>query len=289
MVAPMYEHRSDTAPVRRRIVPQPLRTEAPFALIAGDALPTEELEERLKRGHPLITFPSLSHFLADPPRREPWAAIIVARSGAWDPRLDSYVRRRSRIALFGLTEESYGWPQAVARVRDLAELEPWLEALNAPESTRKEPVKRSRRLHAQLALSGLTSDTTKHEARPPEAPPAATAPAQDAPQPLAAAPEAVAAPPASSARPPAGETAAARPERTIRKPQSRKNAVSRPTPPARPERRARPAATADAHADITTDTAFTRLAMELGLTRAYELLDKLRKRAAQLVSTMSKG
>src|SRR6186713_1376542 len=103
----------ETAPARRRIVPQPLRTEAPFALIAAaDASSTSELEARLKRDHPVITFPSLSHFLAEPARRA-WVAIVVARSGAWDARLDGYVRRRSCIALFGLTEESYGWPEAV--------------------------------------------------------------------------------------------------------------------------------------------------------------------------------
>ncbi|HEX6240393.1 MAG TPA: hypothetical protein VFZ61_05850, partial [Polyangiales bacterium] len=81
---------SETSPRRRRIIQQPLRTEPPIALIGGDGRANPELETLLKRGHPLITFPSLSHFLAEPPHkggREGWAAIVMTRASAWDVRL----------------------------------------------------------------------------------------------------------------------------------------------------------------------------------------------------------
>jgi hypothetical protein len=120
-------------PRRRRIIQQPLRTEAPVALIASEGAATDELEARLKRDHPLITFPSLSHFLAEPLRGKGYAAVVVARPTAWDPNLDHYVRRRRSIALFALPEEGYGWPDAVARLRDLGEMDSWLAGLNAPE------------------------------------------------------------------------------------------------------------------------------------------------------------
>jgi len=120
-------------PRRRRIIQQPLRTEAPVALIASEGGATDELEARLKRDHPLITFPSLSHFLAEPLRGKGYAAIVVARPAAWDPHLDHYVRRRRSIALFALPEEGYGWPDAVARLRDLSEIDAWLAGLNAPD------------------------------------------------------------------------------------------------------------------------------------------------------------
>jgi hypothetical protein len=151
---------SDPAPKRRRIIQQPLRTEAPVALIASDVSAVSELEARLKRDHPLITFPSLSHFLAEPPRmvgvvgREPWAFIVVARAGAWDARLDNYVRRRRSIALFGLPEEGYGWPEEIARLGQAEEIDGWLERLNAPEPpaiTAKRLVKRQPRAQAKPA------------------------------------------------------------------------------------------------------------------------------------------
>lgn len=127
---------SETSPPRRRIIQQPLRTEPPIALIGGDGRTTAELEALLKRGHPLITFPSLSHFLAEPPNRggrDAWAAIVMARPSAWDVRLSRYVARRRDIALFAQPEEGYGWPDDVSRVRELAEVDGWLARLKEPE------------------------------------------------------------------------------------------------------------------------------------------------------------
>jgi hypothetical protein len=289
--------------VRRRIIQQPLRTEAPFALIVGDASQTGELEARLKRAHPLITFPSFSHFLAEPARREPWGAIIVARAGAWDSRLDYHVRRRSCIALFGLSEESYGWPEAVARVRDLAELEPWLEALNAPEPVRRrEVVKRETRAQAKAALSELTANWMKQSAQTRDAQPAATTSLVDAARALEAAPDKPEVTPSPSSvqlelatmATPHGDrkTAKSRPPKSVPAPavepdsareQTRERKQVRSQPPA-----LRILPDLAASSDRAADLAFTRIAAELGLARAFALLDELRERARQLAWSMSR-
>ncbi|HKO92958.1 MAG TPA: hypothetical protein VJU61_17505, partial [Polyangiaceae bacterium] len=120
---------SDTTTRRRRIIQAPLRTEPPIALIGADGRVAAELEALLKRRHALIQFPSLSHFLAAPPVRGAWAAIVMARASAWDVRLERYVGRRKQIALFAQPEEGYGWPEEVSRVRDNTEVDAWLERL----------------------------------------------------------------------------------------------------------------------------------------------------------------
>jgi hypothetical protein len=278
-VALVYDTMPEAAPVRRRIIQQPLRTEASFALIASDATPLGELADRLKRTHPVITFPSLSHFLAEPPRRDRWEAILVARSGAWDPRLDAYVRSRARIALFGLPEESYGWPDAVGRVRDLTELEPWLEALNAPPlpPPKKERAKRTPRT------------------------PASVAPAQPsgrASQPAPAASTEALPPGADAARQSTAPKRAGRKPRQVEldlpgiakhKPSPRAQRAAKAAPAPRPHDLVREVL-ADHHArritaaDRAADHEFMRLAAELGLTRAVAIMDGLRERAARLAS-----
>jgi hypothetical protein len=282
----------ETAPARRRIVPQPLRTEAPFALIAGDSPSTSELEARLKRDHPLITFPSLSHFLAEPARRT-WLAIVVARSGAWDHRLDGYVRRRGCIALFGLTEESYGWPEAVARVRDLPELEAWLHALSAPQpEPKKERPKRAPRV--QLAAAASAPGARWNQESAGDAKPASVVPAStgNTLRPLAAAtplPRRVL-PPAGSLRHERAKATAGNGARAPHKADPRKSSVEN-----RAELHARSVALARALAreaprpdDRAADLKFTRIAAELGLTRAFELLAELRARATRLALSMGR-
>jgi hypothetical protein len=284
----MYDNTPKAAPVRRRIIQQPLRTEASFALIASEASPVGELAARLKRTRPLIMFPSLSHFLAEPPRRERWAAILVARSGAWDPRLDAYVRSRRRIALFSLPEESYGWPEAVARVRDMGELEPWLEAIDAPEPpAKKERVKRSSRAQATATLA-------QQNARPSQS----AAPAPAASESLPQAPDVAQgeAAPATPRQPLPRQIeldlprAERKPRKTRKSPPRPERAVEPPSP--RPadlvrsilaEARARRAT-----ADDEGNREFERLAAELGLVRAFELLDELRERAVRLVSAVGR-
>jgi hypothetical protein len=282
----------ETAPARRRIVPQPLRTEAPFALIAGDTPATSELEARLKRDHPLITFPSLSHFLAEP--RRAWVAIVVARSGAWDHRLDGYVRRRGCIALFGLTEESYGWPEAVARVHDLAALEAWLQALNAPqpELIKKERPKRTPRAQLAAAASAPGARWNQESAGEAKAASALPASAGNTLRPLAAAtPLPRRAAPPVSLRGDRAKTRAGNGARALHKAGPRKSSAEN-----RAELHARSVALARALAreaprpdDRAADLKFARIAAELGLSRAFELLAELRARATRLALSMGRG
>jgi hypothetical protein len=310
----MYSHdQFEAAPTRRRIIQQPLRTEPARALIIADTAQTAELEALLKRDRPLITFPSISHFLAEPARREPWAAVVIARAGAWDPRFDGHVRGRRSIALFGSADEVYSWPEAVARVRDLAELSAWLEALDAPEpSLAKAAERRERRAQARAALDELSASRLKHGAPPVALNAAAAAESLDAP---ASAVAVKAATPTSTVAP--------------RKPRAKSSnksaqlelAIAEPVVPARrgarvgakPQRGAprdtralgkgapesatthaaakasaeRPRKRATAHrpergtaSKRAAERTLMLLAAELGLARAGALLDALRSRAA---------
>jgi len=271
----------DPSPTRsvRRIVQQPLRTDPPVGLIGGDADSGADLEARLKSRGPLITFPSLTHFLAEPPR--PWAAVVMARSGAWDPRLDAYVRRRRHIALFGLDEESYGWPETVARVRELSDLDPWLESLNQPD-----PIV-------------LPEATRKRKAlvprKPPRSEPSPAAPRAAAANGEAPAEQAPAAPAAREAAPsvkpkqlelalPPAPRKRARPERPKHRTPRAAAARAAAVRPARREPRAASPArevlvTARTELKPQASRAFTQLAAELGLQRAFELLEEIRLRA----------
>lgn len=289
------------APTRRRIIQQPLRTERPLALIASDIKPLSALEARLKSAHPVISFPSFSHFLAEPPRREPWRAIVVARSGAWDPRLDEYVRKRGCIALYGLAEESYGWPESVARIRDLSELDAWFEQLDKPDPIQmKERVKRKQATpRKSKGLLDLGSSWLK-PAIPVEVPSATPSSAASPQQPsLSAAPSNAAAsskskipvqlelnisperggkrgrPKGTGARGRQGVSVpAGRPGHRLREEVRQASVAQRRVPDRRSTR-----------SDSEADVAFTRLAAELGLLRASELLAELRARARSVASS----
>jgi hypothetical protein len=317
---------SDPAARRRRIIQQPLRTEAPVALIVSDASSVSELEARLKRNRPLITFPSLSHFLADPPRREAWAAIVVARASAWDVRLDTYVRRRRSLALFGLPEEGYGWPEEIARVRDTTEIDAWLEQLNAPDPViAKRIVKRQPRTQTKPVASTESPSWMKQGARVWEAlasPSALTVPVP-APEPLAGAPETSTS--ASAASPQQLELAISTP-RSVRRstpapsperlraakstaakrearppvakaaapvaPAAKARQAPKPGQPEQPNTElallyARSILREALPSDPRGELAFTRAAAELGLVRAAELLADLTLRAAQLARSVS--
>jgi hypothetical protein len=313
----------EPAPLRRRIIQQPLRAEAPFALIAADTAQTAELEARLKRDRPLITFPSISHFLAEPARREPWQAVVIARAGAWDPRLDNHVRRRRAIALFALPEEVYSWPEAVARVSDLTELSAWLEALDAPEPVHvKKAVKRERRAQAKAALSELSASWLKQGARTDAAQgapavealpapvsatsvkqasvPAAAAPAKAKAKArtrslqlelaMSAAPESAVSLARQSARvEPKPESPAARKSRSVRPPLPELAPASAPQERvAGAEKRTAPRFDYSALGNRAAEREVTRLAAELGLVRAAALLDELRKRATRLALAMTR-
>ncbi len=132
----MSEETSPTdvaVPARRRIVPLSERRVAlPVAIIAHEGEERDDLESHISRVRPTVTFPSLAHFGADAARTERWAGIVVARTHAWDARLDTSVPRRAFIALFRLTDEGHGWPDAVKRIATPEELDAWLTALAAP-------------------------------------------------------------------------------------------------------------------------------------------------------------
>jgi hypothetical protein len=116
--------------VRRRIVSAPRRTVTPLALITRDPQNVATLVEKLKLSRPVVTFPSLAHFCTDRQRSERWAGIIVGQACAWDARLDDYVLDRDCIALYG-EDEGYGWPEAVYRLRS-GDLDTWMATLDLP-------------------------------------------------------------------------------------------------------------------------------------------------------------
>lgn len=283
---------ADTTTARRRIVQLPLRTEVPLALIVGDNRLPDGLEERLKRAHPVISFPSLSHFLADRPR--PWIGIVVARSGAWDPRLDGYVKRRASIALFGLSEESYGWPEKVARVRSIEEMEPWLVALTAPEPPRvKESPKRETRREARAALMDLAPSRHKPKSTPPVLGMASAIAPQEPvlasiePRASVAAahkPE-LSAPVHGSAQLELPELTAPRIKRAGRKAGNAVASVAPvlPAAPAAVPARPRSVAPAEPYNSVDDELKLMRSAAALGLSRAFELLEELRQQALQVV------
>jgi hypothetical protein len=82
----------------------------------------------------VVSFPSLAHFCTDSTRKERWAGVVIARTHAWDSRLDDYVARRAFIALYALADEGYGWPDAVRRVAGPDELSSWLELIANPDA-----------------------------------------------------------------------------------------------------------------------------------------------------------
>lgn len=298
-------------PRRRRIIQQPLRTEAPVALIASEGVATDELEARLKRDHPLITFPSLSHFLAEPLRGKGYAAIVVARSAAWDPHLDHYVRRRRSIALFALPEEGYGWPDTVARVRDMSEVDSWLESLNAPEpppvlkKLAKRPAAATKPAEAPAPAAWLKEDARVWELLTPAATKPSVEPAASessggsetklptkrpsrAPQQLSLAELADPAP--SKAR--RSKRSARKEPKPAAKTRAVRRSLERAQPAQPPElstanasravREILAARSRETPRDVAAALAFTRAAAELGLVRADELLHQLRGRATQL-------
>ena len=303
---------SDTSPRRRRIIQAPLRTEPPIALIGADGRVASELEALLNRRHALIQFPSLSHFLAAPPARGAWAAIVMARPSAWDVRLERYVGRRRQIALFAQPEEGYGWPEEVARIRDNTEVDAWLERLRAPEPepvlkklAREKPARAPRQPAAPApspatpswleqdarvwdALGSSSADAEAKAVSEPSPAPAAKLPSRRPPEQLALAAIAAAAPAKAKAK-----TKAERKPAPVRREAA---SATRSTTRSRVEQ----AAQADAQSaqrsaalvrsvlsekrppDVRGELAFLQAAAEVGIVRAEELLQQLHARAATL-------
>ncbi len=273
------------AGARRRIVALPVRIEAPVALIMRDAEQREQLAEQLGRRR-VVSFPSLAHFCTDEQRRQPWVGIIVGYSCAWDAQLDRYIAHRSCISLFlGEEQEGYGWPDAVSRIADRTQLDAWLadllepmpawkRALEEAKNKKKERKPRGRPARVQLSLPMLdTQDlgSPKQSARP--------QPSEKT--------KAVSLPKAPKA-PKQSKTRVAQPKKAVvrsevqkgkKKTQSvarGKQEALRYEAPARPvvrlsAREIEAASRAGAH--LSRD--LSRLALELGLVRARELLQGL--------------
>ncbi len=120
-------------PGRRRIISlSPRRAELPVAIIAHEGAECDALESHISKLRPTVHFPSLAHFGANDGTGQRWAGVVVARSHAWDARLDERVLRRAFIALYGVSDEGYGWPDAVRRVGNTEDLDAWLATLGSP-------------------------------------------------------------------------------------------------------------------------------------------------------------
>lgn len=298
---------SDATPRRRRIIQQPLRTERPIALIGGNGQ-TTELEPLLRRAHPLIPFPSLSHFLAEPPTREGWAAIVVARPSAWDAQLARYVRRRSEIALFALPEEGYGWPEEVSRLANTDEVNAWLEKLNAPEPVVvPKPAKRTPRAKPKAEPKGdlpswldqnapvweaVSSGSARVSESEPEPARSSAPPARRDPEQLELTGVAHAAPKgarkqkrANQARAKDNPRTAGHAKRAARA--ARTEAAGSAAPEGVSAAFVRSILAQKRPEDRRGDGAFLEAAGELGLLRAAELLEELRDRAAGLARRVS--
>ncbi len=151
--------RDPVQPARRRVVRVPTRAILPIAVIAHEGEERDGLEAHLERARPVVTFPSLSHFVSDSARRERWAGIVIARTHAWDAQLDGYVPRRAFLALYRLADEGYGWPDAVKRLSTPEELDAWLALLDSPElpAEDKPRVVKPKRVNANSSRAGVRS------------------------------------------------------------------------------------------------------------------------------------
>jgi hypothetical protein len=217
------------------------------------------------------------------------------------------VRRRRAIALFALPEEVYSWPEAVARVRDLTELSAWLESLDAPEPAAvKRVIKREQRARAKAALGDLGVRRLPQPARTvevrgsareqnvdaPDAPGRASPPAAPA---SAVEPKEVTLPaPVARARAKANarthslqvRPASAKGDRSLARASERVQAKSQSSAVGKkrgpPLQAPKLAGIWSSPSSQAADREFMRLAAELGLVRARELLAELRARTTRL-------
>ncbi len=266
------------AGARRRIVALPVRSEAPVALIMRDSEQREQLAEQLGRRR-VVSFPSLAHFCTEEQRRQPWVGIIVGYSCAWDAQLDRYIPHRSCISLYLSSEEQegYGWPDAVSRVSDREQLDAWLSDLLAPmpawkraleeaKNKKKERKPRERPARTQLSLpmleGGEASASSKPSVRPKQSEKAKVVSLPKAPK-----ESRVAQPKKALARPAKKNAKKARPEARGKQQALRHEAPARPVIRLS-AREIEAASRAGAH----LPREFSRLALELGLVRARELL-----------------
>jgi hypothetical protein len=294
---------------RRRIVMLPHKVLTPVALVAREGEERDALEQQLTRARPVVAFPSLAHFCTESTLKERWAGILLARTHAWDSRLDDYVPRRAFIALYGLTDEGYGWPEAVKRIGTPEELEAWLTLLASPtlpEDDKPRPAPRivrprkERTPRISIMLAPVRAQVREEK---PEGAQLALPIAADADDATGSASPAPAAPsaepePRRGTKPPAPAVEERGPKRGRRAKQEPEPAAAK-APSRRGEqlafegslgdtpsrsgdrgpaaaRRGKRGAPADAEAIIT------RVALELGFARAEELLSMVRERAYEI-------
>jgi hypothetical protein len=296
---------------RRRIVMLPHKVLTPVALIAREGEERDALEQQLTRARPVVAFPSLAHFCTDSTLKERWAGILLARTHAWDSRLDDYVPRRAFIALYGLTDEGYGWPDAVKRIGTPEELEAWLTLLASPtlpEDDKPRPTPRvvrprkERTPRISIALAPVRAQVREEK---PEGSQLALPIAADADGAAGSAAPSPAAPsaqpePRRGTKPPAPAADERGPKRGPRKQQEPEPAVAKEParraeqlafdgslgePPARSGARS-PAATGRGAgkrgAPADGEAIITRVALELGFARAEQLLGMVRERAYEI-------
>jgi hypothetical protein len=288
---------------RRRIVSAPQRTALPVALIVRErgSLPT--LEAQLQQTRPVVFFPSLSHFCTESHRSERWGGIVIARACAWDARLDDYVLHRECMALYGEAEDGYGWPESVQRLRDDG-VSGWLGQLDVPR-VRLPPAKPRRVRPAGEASPRKKSRTVFSLWKPAQA----VSVSEPAAQPAASHSAAVPAPEPGKRRTsrsaelgsraqaraatqqtlPFVETRAVVEKSAVgsgRAASARRPRGERPALPKEELRALAHAAGLRAPQQVSSrqEERLARMGIEIGLTRAYELLDKLRARARVLAA-----
>jgi hypothetical protein len=278
---------------RRRIVSAPQRTALPVALIVRERGTLPSLEAQLQQARPVVVFPSLSHFCTESHRSERWGGIVIARACAWDARLDDYVLHRECMALYGEAEDGYGWPESVQRLRDDG-VAGWLGQLDVPR-VRLPPAK-PRRVRPAGEAAPRKKSRAVFSLWKPAQPVSIAEPAEPA------AHQPVAAPSSESGKRRAAkvelgarargrvstqqtlpfvETRAVVEKPAARRPRGGRTSVQL----SKEERRALAHAAgvrAPQQVSFGQEERLARMGIEIGLTRAYELLDKLRARAREL-------
>lgn len=125
----------EATPGRRRIIVAPKLADKPkpLALIVRDPELQEEFEEQLDKARPVVVFPSLTHFCSDSLPTN-WGGVVVARPCGFDARLMSFVPNTTCIAFWRVAEEGYGWPNDISHLRDASELQHWLGEIAKPQT-----------------------------------------------------------------------------------------------------------------------------------------------------------
>jgi hypothetical protein len=276
-------------PIRRRIVSAPQRTATPVALIVRERPLVAALEAQIQQTRPVVVFPSLAHFCTEQNRSERWGGVIVARACAWDARLDKYVLDHDCLALYG-EAEGYGWPESVKRLRD-EEVGGWLGGLDTPRLPK--PVVRAR--PKRISEPGASRARQKRSAFSFWEPRSVVSDHGETGKDLAQANGEAAKPapikPVRKAHEGRSTTQQTLPFVDVAKRGRRGSGLIERSPEVEAVARAvaedslreRARLFADNAAPHAAEEIVARVAVEIGLRRAYQVLEQLRARAKQLV------